>query len=175
MAGFHMSRLLLDANRATAEEQIPLEPYVGSAELYAEYLNRRADELREEALLPWLDAVDAVLRQMGKDGVAYHHHTYDMVSMSPRPFDRGSTPERPPFQLVWTRPRWNELYDGLLSDDDGLAPMEHIQQVRDRISAYLHTKMNLSEGNGAIDYPMFLPVVPFTGTHKEDPQVPPGM
>jgi N-formylglutamate amidohydrolase len=170
VAGFHVSRLLLDANRATEQEQVPPKPYVGTADVYRDYLRRHGAELRRQALLPWLEAVDAILREMGEDGVVYHHHTYDVFSMSPRPWDRGLTPERPAFQLVWTRPAIDPAGDdGTLLQDHGLLPLRDVENVRDRINEFLRTEMGLPEGGGSIDYPMFLPVVPFTGTRKGDP------
>lgn len=170
VAGFHLSRILLDANRAKLEEQMPLRPYVGSADLYSNYLRRRGYELRQEALLPWLDAIEGILREMG-DGVVYHHHTYDVSALSPRPWDRGSDIKRPAFQLVWKKPSWDAVFDhDEPSIEDGLAPLEDLERVRDRICKFLRVETDLGDSNGAIDYPLRLPVAPFSGTRSGDPQ-----
>ncbi|MGH3836671.1 MAG: hypothetical protein ACRDSF_13370 [Pseudonocardiaceae bacterium] len=169
VAGFHLSRILLDANRAKLEEQMPLRPYVGSADIYSKYLRRRRDELREEALIPWLEAVDAILRKMS-NGVVYHHHTYDVSSLSPRPWDRGPDLKRPAFQLVWKKPAWEAVFDHEeQSRDGGLAPLEDIEGVRDRICRFLQVEMGIVDSEGAIDYPLRLPVIPFSGARSGDP------
>lgn len=169
VAGFHLSRILLDANRAKLEEQMPLRPYVGSADIYSQYLRKRRDELREVALVPWLDAVDVILRKMG-NGVVYHHHTYDVSPLSPRPWDRCPDIKRPAFQLVWKKPTWESVFDHEeQSTDEGLAPLEDIEGVRDRICSFLQIEMGIDDSNGAIDYPLRLPVIPFCGARHGDP------
>lgn len=169
VAGFHLSRILLDANRAKLEEQMPLGPYVGSADLYSPYLRRRREELRDEALVPWLDAVNDILREMG-NGVVYHHHTYDISSLSPRLWDQGPDLKRPAFQLVWKKLTWGAVFDREeQSADEGLAPLEEIEDVRDRISGFLQAEMGIDDSNGAIDYPLRLPVTPFFGARVGDP------
>ncbi|WP_329104465.1 N-formylglutamate amidohydrolase [Micromonospora sp. NBC_01699] len=168
VAGFHLSRLLIDANRASVEGQLPNDPYVGSAELYRGYLRRRGRDLRHESLLPWLDAVDEVLESMDNRGTVYHHHTYDVLSMSPRPWDRGVAVERPAFQLIWKRPS----LDGVIDDsepDPGLAPLADVEDVRRRIRGFLEREIGLPNGNGDIDYPLLLPVMPFKGSRRGDP------
>lgn len=166
VAGFHLSRILLDANRAKLAEQVPSRPYVGSADLYSTYLRTRGYELREQALLPWLNAVNEVLGDM-HGGVVYHHHTYDVSPLSPRPWDRGSDIKRPAFQLVWKKPSWKSTFNGDESlMNDGLAPIEHLENVRDRICEFLQVKIGLEDGNGAIDYPLMLPVSPYSGTRS---------
>lgn len=173
VAGFHLSRILLDANRAKVEEQMPLHPYVGSADIYAEYLRRRGYDLREEALLPWLDAIGRILHNIS-DGVVYHHHTYDVASLSPRPWDQGPYIKRPAFQLVWRKPSWDAVFDHNESSiEDGLAPLKDIEGVRDRIHNFLQAEIGLEDSSGAIDYPLRLPVAPFPGTRSGDPFVTP--
>ncbi|MFI6760232.1 hypothetical protein ACIBF5_13955 [Micromonospora sp. NPDC050417] len=174
VAGFHLSRLLLDANRATVEAQLPVDPYVGSAEIYQTYLRRRGRDLRHEALLPWLAAVDEILQSMDSRGTVYHHHTYDVLSMSPRPWDRGVAAKRPAFQLIWRRPSLDGVIDeGGESADPGLARLEDVEDVRFRIRDFLERKIGLTEGNGDIDYPLLLPVMPFRGSRRGDPPTSP--
>jgi hypothetical protein len=168
VAGFHLSRILLDANRVKPEEQLPLRPYVGSADLYSHYLREHGDELRESALLPWLGIVDGMLREM-VDGVVYHHHTYDVSSLSPRPWDRGPDLKRPAFQLIWQKPTWEQVYEhDEPSMVEGLVPRADIEGVRDRISGFLHNELGV-DSDGAIDFPLRLPVVPFSGARVGDP------
>ncbi|MBB5870782.1 hypothetical protein F4553_004161 [Allocatelliglobosispora scoriae] len=169
VAGFHLSRLLLDANRIEVVYQVPASPYVGTSELYADFMQRRGTELREDLLLPWLDAVNRLLRQMGESGVAYHHHTLDVYSMTPRPWDQASHEKRPAFQLVWERPTLDatsEPAPGVV--DPGLAPIEDLRGVRDRITEYLEAKVGLEDAAGEIDFPLLLPVVPFAGALRGD-------
>lgn len=169
VAGFHLSRLLLDANRDSVEAQLPIDPYVGSAEIYQTYLRRRGRDLRHEALLPWLAGVDEILRAMDSRGTVYHHHTYDVLSMSPRPWDRGVAAKRPAFQLIWRRPSLDGVIDGADSSDPGLARLVDIEGVRDRIREFLEREIGLSNGTGDIDYPLLLPVMPFRGSRRGDP------
>ena len=169
VAGFHLSRILLDANRLKPEEQVLAHPYSGDGSLYSDYLTREADRLREEALLPWLRAVDRVLRRM-REGVVYHHHTYDIIPLSPRPWDQDPGTKRPAFQLSWRKPSWDTgaEVDGSLGVD-GLAPLEEIERARDRICEFLYSKMNITgtaSTTGAIDHPLLLPVLPFRGTRR---------
>ncbi len=169
VAGFHLSRILLDANRAKLEEQMPLRPYVGSADICSQYLRGHREGLRDEALVPWLNAVDDILREMGS-GVVYHHHTYDVSSMSPRPWDRGPDLKRPAFQLVWKKPTWEAVFDHEEpATEEGLAPLEEIEGVRDRICKFLQVEMGIGDSDGAIDYPLRLPVTPFSGARRGDP------
>lgn len=170
VAGFHLSRLLLDANRATVEAQLPADPYVGSAEIYQTYLRRRGRDLRHEALLPWLAAVDDVIGAMDSRATVYHHHTYDVLSMSPRPWDRGVAAKRPAFQLIWRRPSLDGVIeDGIDSADPGLARLADVEDVRRRIHDFLEREIGLGDGNGDIDYPLLLPVMPFRGSRRGDP------
>lgn len=176
VAGFHMSRLLLDANRVEPGYQVPSRPYVGSPDLYTDYQFRHRARLREESLLPWIEAVDEVLREIGETGVAYHHHTYDVYSITPRPWDRAANQKRPAFQLVWERPAMDTTYTvgGGKRDDRGLAGLGELRGVRDRITEYLETKMNLDDAAGEIDFPLLLPLTPFLGTREgENNSAPP--
>jgi hypothetical protein len=168
VAGFHLSRLLVDANRDELEHQLPARPYVGSPELYTRYMQRNFDELRFGALAPWLDAVDEVLREMGEEGVAYHHHTYDVYSITPRPWDQASHEKRPAFQLVWERPTLPE-HQAVNGTDRGLANIEDLRVIRDRIMEYLEAKIGIDDGSGDIDFPLLLPVIPFGGARRSDP------
>lgn len=170
VAGFHLSRLLLDANRAQPLYQLPAHPYVGSPELYADYHLRRGAQLREEALLPWLDAVNDLLREMGESGVAYHHHTYDIFSMTPRPNDRASYAKRPPFQLIWKRSTLTEPTEEPDDNDRGLAPIGDLRAIRDQITEYIEVKLGIADGAGEIDFPLLSPVIPFIGGRKGDPE-----
>lgn len=167
VAGFHLSRVLLDANRVKFEEQLPLRPYAGSSEAYEPYLRRSGEKLRKEALLPWLEAVNRILRQLD-NGVAYHHHTYDLFSLSPRPWDRGTGHMRPPFQLVWQKPT-NSLEIAGPPGTNGLTPLEEIRLVRDNIAEYLRRNSGLADCDGDIDFPLTLPVVPYWGADRADP------
>ncbi|RKN43477.1 hypothetical protein [Micromonospora endolithica] len=169
VAGFHLSRILLDANRVALHEQVPPDPYAGSADLYREYQLSEGLRLREEKLLPWLAAVDDVLRAMGEQGSVYHHHTYDVYSISPRPWDRGFTAKRPAFQLIWRRPPVDHLGDHVTEGDPGLARLEDIEDVRSGIRDFLEQEIGVGNGTGQIDYPLLLPVLPFRGTRQGDP------
>lgn len=170
VAGFHLSRILLDANRADVRYQVPPRPYTGNGEIYADYLHRRGDQLREEALLPWLAAVNELLDGMGDDGVVYHHHTYDIFPLSPRPYDR-STAKRPAFQLLWKRPAAvaNDDGDQVQRHDPGLTTLENVVAVRDQISRFLEVQFGLPDSSGGIDQPLTLPPVPFSGARAGDP------
>lgn len=169
VAGFHFSRLLIDANRAKTEEQLPAAPYIGRSDIYSDYIKRQGHTLREQALLPWLDAIDEILHTMGGEGVVYHHHTYDVRSMSPRPWDLGSRPERPPFQLVWKKPTWEATPDPtVLSAEDDVVALQDIRDVRDQIGEFLAREMGVTDGRGGIDYPLQLPAVPFLGARVGD-------
>ncbi|RIV39435.1 hypothetical protein D2L64_08950 [Micromonospora radicis] len=172
VAGFHLSRILLDANRDAVHEQVPEDPYAGSAELYRDYHLSEGLRLREEELLPWLTAVDDVLREMGGQGSVYHHHTYDVYSISPRPWDRGFTTKRPAFQLIWRRPPVDRAGDYLTSGDPGLARLADIEAVRDGIRDFLEQEIGVGNGTGQVDYPLLLPVLPFRGTRQGDPDSP---
>ncbi|WBB72866.1 N-formylglutamate amidohydrolase [Micromonospora sp. WMMD1128] len=169
VAGFHLSRLLLDANRHLVDEQLPPTPYVGSADLYREYLLSEGRRLRVEALLPWLEAVDEVLREIGGAGTVYHHHTYDVYSMSPRPWDRGFTEKRPAFQLIWRRAPLSPTDVDPAETDPGLAPVADIEDVQATIRDFLEQEIGVGNGTGQIDYPLLLPVLPFRGTRVGDP------
>ncbi|MGN9807920.1 hypothetical protein ACTMSW_00995 [Micromonospora sp. BQ11] len=169
VAGFHLSRILLDANRVEVRQQVPPNPYAGSADLYREYHLSEGSRLREEELLPWLAAVDDVLRDMGEWGSVYHHHTYDVYSISPRPWDRGFTAKRPAFQLIWRRPPVDRAGDHVAGDDAGLARLEDVEDVRNGIRDFLEQEIGVGNGTGQIDYPLLLPVLPFRGTRQGDP------
>lgn len=166
VAGFHLSRVLLDANRVKPEEQVSAHPYAGDGSVYSEYLRREANRLREEALLPWLSAVDEILRQM-HHGVVYHHHTYDIVPLSPRPWDRDPGVMRPAFQLSWRKSSWDTVPEDVgLSETDELAPLVEIEDARDRICDFLSHEIGIVGTVGAIDHPLLLPALPFRGTHR---------
>ncbi|MGH3669113.1 MAG: hypothetical protein ACRDSH_00540 [Pseudonocardiaceae bacterium] len=166
VAGFHLSRILLDANRLKPEEQVLVHPYSGDGRLYSEYLIREAGRLREEALLPWLRAVDGILCQM-QGGVVYHHHTYDLVPLSPRPWDQDPGVKRPAFQLSWRKSNWDTVFEvGCSLEVDELAPLGEIEQARDRIGEFLCDKIGATGTSGAIDHPLLLPVLPFRGTRR---------
>jgi hypothetical protein len=169
VAGFHISRLLLDANRTDLSEQVPPEPYVGSAVLYREYLEERGHDLREEALVPWLSAVNEIICEIGVTGVAYHHHTYDVVSVTPRPIDQGLNEVRPAFQISWEKPAGHALDIQTSMPVDGMAPLPLIQDIRDRIHEFLEVKLAVADGTGAVDYPLRFPLAPFLGTRQGDP------
>jgi hypothetical protein len=168
VAGFHLSRLMLDSNRAAPQDQMPARPYVGSADIYADYLRRHRADMREYSLLPWLAATNGILREMDDRAVVYHHHTYDVLSMSPRSYDLGASRERPAFQLTWRKPAMDELA-GELSEVEGLAPLEDVEDIRDRIWKFLEVEAGVQNGQGDIDYPLNLPVTPFLGTRQGDP------
>ncbi|MEV4494874.1 hypothetical protein C7C45_15010 [Micromonospora arborensis] len=169
VAGFHLTRLLLDANRHLVDEQLPPTPYVGSADLYREYVLSEGARLRVEALLPWLDAVDEVLRELGGTGTVYHHHTYDVYSMSPRPWDRGFTEKRPAFQLIWRRALLDSVDVDPGEGELGLAHLGDIEGVQTAIRDFLEKEIGMGNGSGQIDYPLLLPVLPFRGTRIGDP------
>lgn len=177
VAGFHLSRLLLDANRGTAADQVPLEPYVGDADLYQPYLLRHGDRLRREYLNPWLGAVNAFLAVLEDFSVVYHHHTYDLTSMSSRPYDFADKQERPAFELVWKRPDDGTGFESIQAAavrtrrdwrGGGLAPLEDLKEVRDAISTYLMERHEAASVDGYIDYPLELPLAPFEGTRRSD-------
>ncbi|GIJ25931.1 hypothetical protein Vqi01_10930 [Micromonospora qiuiae] len=172
VAGFHLSRILLDANRDAAHEQVPENPYAGSAELYRDYHLSEGLRLREEELLPWLTAVDDLLREMDGQGAVYHHHTYDVYSISPRPWDRGFTTKRPAFQLIWRRSPVDRAGNYLAAGDPGLARLADIEAVRDDIRDFLEQEIGVGNGTGQVDYPLLLPVLPFRGTRQGDPASP---
>jgi hypothetical protein len=169
VAGFHLSRILLDANRLKPEEQVLAHPYSGDGSLYSEYLVREAARLREEMLLPWLRAVDGILRQM-HEGVVYHHHTYDLIPLSPRPWDQDPGAKRPAFQLAWRKSSWDTVFEiGDSPEVDELAPLKEIEQARDRIREFLCDNIGIPGTIGAIDHPLLLPVTPFRGTRRGEP------
>ncbi|WBB56463.1 hypothetical protein [Verrucosispora sp. WMMD573] len=169
VAGFHLSRIMLDANRDAVHEQVPENPYAGSGELYRDYHLSEGLRLRDEELLPWLAAVDDMLREMGGQGSVYHHHTYDVYSISPRPWDRGFTPKRPAFQLIWSRPLVRRAGEHAAVGDPGLARLEDIERVRESIRNFLEREIGVGNGTGQVDYPLLLPVLPFRGTRRGDP------
>lgn len=173
VAGFHHSRLLIDANRAEPAKQTPARPYVGEPELYGGYLRANSERLRDEYLLPWVAAVNQWLSRLTLHGLVYHHHTYDLTSLSPRPNDFGDKMLRPAFEFVWKRPD-----DGAVDITDesvrldprggGLARLEDLKDARDSVARYLSDRYDTSHIDGHIDYPLELPLTPFTGTTRAD-------
>jgi N-formylglutamate amidohydrolase len=172
VAGFHLSRLLIDANRVDPQHQTPARPYVGEPDLYEHYLTRNREKLREAYLDPWVYAVNELLAELENPGVVYHHHTYDLTSMSPRPYDLGEL-DRPAFQLVWKRPDEGAVpvTEEVLKLDPrggGLARMEDLKDIRDNITNYLADRDGAASVDGYIDYPLELPLTPFLGTFRAD-------
>jgi len=172
VAGFHLSRLLLDANRGEPAEQTPARPYVGEPGLYEDYLTQNREKLRTEYLQPWVGAVNSMLANLGSLDVAYHHHTYDLRPMSPRPFDFSDS-ERPAFQFVWKRPDDGtaQVNEELMQQDSrggGLARLEELKLVRDNVTSYFIRQHKASNIEGNIDYPLELPLTPFHGTSRAD-------
>jgi hypothetical protein len=161
VAGFHLSRLLVDCNRADPTKQTPRQPYVGTSELYADYLDSTNAMLRAQALQPWLDGVNELLELMGEAGNVYHHHTYDLFTMSHRPYDFGEGMPRPAFQLIWNRTPSGELSTD--DNDRGLAPLAKVETIAAQISEFLSGEFGIPDPAGAIDYPLGLPLAPFHG------------
>jgi len=173
VAGFHLSRLLLDANRVHLNDQIPARPYVGDPELYADYLSQSGRDLRDGALLPWVEEVNKILRSLPDDAVIYHHHTLDVYSLSPRPYDVAAAQARPAFQLTWKKPTIDDRFDDLdTRHAEGMAPLEDLEKVREKIGAFLG-EIGVTDSVGHIDYPLYLPVSPFYGTRDGDYSVGP--
>jgi len=160
VAYFGISRLFLDANRLLADDQVPATPYVGLAEPYREYLAEHGERLRTGLLLPWLRAVNALIRRH-KATIVYHHHTYDVVGQAAKPYDRRAFRERPPAQVFWRRP---SLGDGV--DPVGYAPRAVMEAIADVMTRALWSR----DGDPApvrLDDPLSTPPMPYHGCVAE--------
>lgn len=159
VAGFHLSRILVDANRLLSTDQVLRAPYVGSPDLYSGYLAENRERLSREYAGPWIDAVNDLLGD-NPGCVVYHHHTYDVRSLRPRVHDLGRPGRlRPPFQLFHARPS----LEATPRDDEGLVPHETLTKVRASIGAFLAELTGTRPVDGAVDYPLRAPALPFTG------------
>jgi N-formylglutamate amidohydrolase len=171
IVAFHVSRLLADANRWRRADQVPVAPYTGSPELYGDYLEQHRQALLDSYLDPWIDAVNELLDGAPEGTISYHHHTMDIHALSQRDHDAGGGRRRPPFQLFWKRPPG----DGdVPAADTGLAPRDMLDRVRASMQAYFAGTAGPEAGtagaeaaDGAIDFPLRTPVMPFHGCRHE--------
>jgi hypothetical protein len=155
MAGFHLSRLLVDSNRILPEDRTPLSPYSGGSELYRDYMIDNRPSLLHSTNL-WLERVNSLLAE-SDDLVVYHHHTYEPVSLGSPPHELAPGAERPGFQLFWRRPSIGRDPN----TDEGLAPLAMVESVVGRMRRFWAPHVPRVEG--AIDFPLMLPVTPFAG------------
>ena len=170
VATFHVSRILIDANRAKINDQIPERPYTGSARWYTNYLQRNRHRMAVELAEPWFDATNKLLERSG-DCPVYHHHTMDTYALSARKYDKGGKSKRPEFQLFWRRPPDGDLSDGdtnpfgdSSSDNDtGLAPLELLTAIKSRMQRFFDEMGGEADPalTGRIDDPLRAPVMPF--------------
>jgi N-formylglutamate amidohydrolase len=165
VAAFHLSRLLLDANRGHQSEQVPHHPYIGSRDLYGDYADRQAQLLRADALLPWFAQVNQLLAEAPPGCPVYHHHTYDYYSMRPVAWDAAHHQRRPAFQLSWRRPGLDPQDKLVHSVDQGLAPYAQVSQVKAGIEQFLAEVIGLDDPAGDIDFPLRMPLTPYAGTN----------
>lgn len=183
VAHFGVSRLFLDANRRSPADQVPLEPYVGSGAEYRDFLREHGAGLRADLLLPWLDAVNALIRAHPA-AVVFHHHSFDVTSLADRVHDLAPKQFRPFAETFWARP----AADGTPADEPdaaGLAPRPVIRAVAAAIESHLGRHPHVTRGTAAdetdgtgdgptgatdpgpprvgTDHPLVAPPMPFAG------------
>ena len=170
VAAFHVSRILIDANRDKIHDQVPGKPYTGSARLYASYLRKNRHRMAHELAQPWFDAVNNLLENSA-DCPVYHHHTMDVYALSPRKYDKGGKSKRPAFQLFWRRPPNGDLpsrevhpFEDFPPDNDpGLAPLELLKVIASKMQQFFDEEGDETNPalTGRIDDPLRAPVMPF--------------
>ncbi len=162
VAYFAISRLFLDANRLLATDQVPLRPYSGSASDYHDFLRRHGDALRE-SLLPWLDEVNALIRDL-RPPVVYHHHTYDVVGQAARPWDADAFGLRPLAQVFWQRPSLNGVRPAAAAavDERGFAPRAVLEAMAEIIAGALAGRTR-QRPSVRLDHPLMTPPMPYLG------------
>jgi hypothetical protein len=157
VAVFDVSRLFLDANRLISTDQVPAHPYIGSPELYQPYLQSRSEDLRAEVLVPWIEAVNALVLERNIR-VIYHHHSYDTVSHGRREHDLRPYAPRPRGQVFWKKPSFGSHQGRVV----GLIPLELAQAVADAMRQGLRGDRAADQESVLIDEPLVAPAMPFT-------------
>jgi hypothetical protein len=165
VAAFHVSRIVLDPNRAQRKGQVTETPYSNSAKFQLELPASEKEGFRQTLLLPWLDAVCKVISTSSLE-VVYHHHTYDLTGLSPRSNDRGGFEKRPAFQLFSRRDNHERL--GL---PPTFASAKTLSSVEDRIRNFLYGWRSAEDCDGSIDYPLRAVETPFHASGRDEEPV----
>lgn len=89
LAFFACTRLLVDANRALPEQQVPREAYRGVHLLRADLPAPRRAEIVARLLQPWLDGIERCLAEHHRTvRRIVHHHSFDEFPGGTTPHDR---------------------------------------------------------------------------------------
>jgi hypothetical protein len=159
---FDISRLFLDANRLVSSDQVPASPYAGSPDLYRAYLALEGDRLREQLLLPWIDAVNRLIVD-AEIQLVFHHHSFDTVSRGRRDYDSRPHSLRPRGQLFAKKPTLGFL---------GGPPARFVPESLSTALAEVMGRALSGDDRLAepipIDDPLLAPALPFLGCVASD-------
>lgn len=155
VAFFDVARVLIDANRYSVEDQVPMRPYRGTPILRTDLHAVERQTIIQEWLYPWVQLVAAVITGHGIHRV-FHHHTYDAVGQTSSSLDRSPGLPRPAGMIFLESP--HGLKGGPTPVPHTLVDLRLLKRILSLLESYL--RQIQPDAEVRIDWPYLCPLMP---------------